>query len=695
MHDDFALFSAQRQEDWETWAIRNVDASDRSVSLESKPTVLRQQIGVACSDFAAVPNGNLVMLNEDDTVTVYMAENNTTRRLALESSEGIDSPILIGATRDALFLIDSWQGLIREFSRRKRRPERIHDGISAPIETVGGENNLYLLDAGNPSEAGFVLAVGPTGEPERILGGLKEPLDIAFDGETVYVLDEDADGPVLLGIAAADPAEPTLVDLPNPEGFSPQQIAALTGEELLLYGEHDGEPMVLLYETDTGTVAVQTTIDERLVALTSATAGQAGIRSLGYGRTEAGDVWVFERSQENRKDPENTRYEGHLVGRFDSGERDLDWHRIAADISRATSGSHVDIRYYASNEDDAVSVTALSGVDDTRRKQLDRIGVETCWDLIEFTPRELGEVLEIPATERATLITEARELLREQFGQRDDTRGGTGLDDLLLKGATGRYLHVKIELVGSRQSSPQVHTLRAYCPRKTYLRYLPEIYQESGQSSEFLGRYLSVFETVFTEIEANIDRSTQYIDAHEIPKDYFPWLNRWFGGEAVLGRAWPETAQRELLERSTELYKLRGTKRGMLELIGLYFDHVEGDEEVWDRLRDQARERLDELVEEGYLTEADATDRLSDYDARIDIAHEEKVIIREYDDIQQIENDDLRQQYADLFGHPRRFQVLIWPTLSDRHVGVIKTIINADKQCIRTSTSSVSSRTSG
>ncbi|RQG88000.1 hypothetical protein EA462_14175 [Natrarchaeobius halalkaliphilus] len=683
MHDEFALFSAEQRADWNRWAGRNVDTADRSVTLATTPTVHQFPLEVECADFAPVPNGNLLLLGESGDLEVYLDGEDRTSRLDLHDSDSLGVPTAIGATRKQFYLIDG-DGDVGVFSRRTRYLERTTTGVVAPVGAVGGERRLYVLDAGGDGDAGFVLAIEPGADPDVVARSLRNPLDLALDADdTLYVLDEPETGPVVYRSEnSGSPSEDrTAIDLDLPDGFRPELLAAQTTEQLVLYGDQNGDPMVVVYDLGQNDVLVATELSVELTSLSSATAGTAGDHHRSYARTAAGRVWVLERDWENRKDPENTRYEGYLVGRFDSGERDLEWHRIAFDISRATSGNHVDVRYYASNEDGYTQPIAdLPGLTDEHREQLRRVGIDGLWDVIEYTPTALADVVSDLSVGRAdTWIDEAREQLRFVFENRGDTQGATGPDDLLLEDATGRYLHVMVRLVGNRHSSPQIHALEAYCPRQSYLRYLPDIYRQAGQRDDFLARYLSIFETVFTDIEANISRSTQYIDAYEIPKDYFPWLNRWFGGEAVLGRAWPETAQRELLERSTELYKLRGTRRGMLELIGLYFDHVEHHEPPWDRARGRAADQLTDLVEAGYLTEDDVRERLADYDERIGISHENKIIIREYSDVERIENDALRQQYADLFGHPRRFQVLIWPTLSDRHVGVIKTIINADK----------------
>lgn len=681
MTNDFALFNAQQPADWQQWARRNVDC-DGVVRLATRPTLEPRPLAVEAVDLAPLAGDDLLVVDETGQLGVYLAAESRTSQLELIGSDAFETTALVAATTRSIYLVDETTGEIGEFNRRTRRLERTLDGLVEPIAAVGGTNTLYVLDGGGADREGFVRRLDADREPTTVIEELVAPLDLTLGvDQTLFVLEAGPEQPEIVQAVADETGAYSVRRHQLTVGeFVPELLAAWDAERLLLYGERDGEPELVVYDVADKTVVTRRAVPWSLAAVQSKAPSARGNAIRTYGRTVDGQVVTVEQGTENRKDPESTRYEGHLVGRFDSGERNLEWHRLAFDIARAASGTHVDVQYFAANDDTAPELSRLTGLDDDHCKQLGAIGVETLWDLIEYTPATLAEVVADLSADQLDEIREAaHERLLAEFEAREETSSASGPTDLLLREASGRHLHILVKLVGSRQSSPQLHALTAYCPRQTYLRYLPEIYQQSDRNRQFLSRFLSIFETVFTDIEANIARGTKFIDPYEIPKDYFPWLNRWFGGEAVLGRAWPETAQRELLERSTELYKLRGTKGGMRELIGLYLDHVDPRESPWVQSRQQAATQLSGLVEAGYLTEADKQARLEEYETRISLRHEEMVIFREYDDVKRIEDPEYREQYAELFGHPRRFQVLIWPTLSERHVGVIKTIINADK----------------
>ena len=78
--------------------------------------------------------------------------------------------------------------------------------------------------------------------------------------------------------------------------------------------------------------------------------------------------------------------------------------------------------------------------------------------------------------------------------------------DALFHGATGRYLWLKIEFIGSDCDTPILKKIRIYYPRTSYLRYLPDIYQEDAKSNDFLERFLSLFESLFMDMEEKIGK---------------------------------------------------------------------------------------------------------------------------------------------------------------------------------------------
>ena len=77
--------------------------------------------------------------------------------------------------------------------------------------------------------------------------------------------------------------------------------------------------------------------------------------------------------------------------------------------------------------------------------------------------------------------------------------------------------------------------------RSTYLDYLPGLYQES----EFLGRFLLIFEHILSPIDRTIGNVSHFFDPDLAPAEMLPWLASWLG--VVLDVRVPEERRRDLV----------------------------------------------------------------------------------------------------------------------------------------------------
>jgi phage tail-like protein len=166
--------------------------------------------------------------------------------------------------------------------------------------------------------------------------------------------------------------------------------------------------------------------------------------------------------------------------------------------------------------------------------------------------------------------------------------------DALLHGAKGRYLWLKIDFVSSGDKTPVLKKIRIYYPRMSFLSYLPSVYQEDEKSRDFLERYLALYESFFVDMEEKIGGIAQYFDADAVSGPFLKWLATWFA--IVVDDSWGEEQLRNLLKRAPELYKRRGTKRAMEDLIEIYtgqkpfiveyfqFKHLKDNPELKDLL---------------------------------------------------------------------------------------------------------------
>jgi phage tail-like protein len=143
----------------------------------------------------------------------------------------------------------------------------------------------------------------------------------------------------------------------------------------------------------------------------------------------------------------------------------------------------------------------------------------------------------------------------------------------IIRTLKGRYLNIKITLLGGGQATPEIAALRIYHPRFSYLdRYLPELYRETdvrektdkkgtAGGSDFLQRFLCLFESVLTPLEDRVAASYMLTNPRSAPSEALDWLGQWIGlsGDADLS----EDQKRLYIRYATDLYRKRGTLKGL------------------------------------------------------------------------------------------------------------------------------------
>lgn len=141
-----------------------------------------------------------------------------------------------------------------------------------------------------------------------------------------------------------------------------------------------------------------------------------------------------------------------------------------------------------------------------------------------------------------------------------------GEDDILLHDVQGRYLFFMLEVYW-QHNMEKLYDIQIFFPRKTWLDYLPEIYSREDTNG-FLERYLGVFQTIYEDLNSQIKNSAMMFDADSAEGDYLLWLAEWIAAPDI--HIWPEDQARKFLRRGLSIYKKRGTKQGMIDMITLY-----------------------------------------------------------------------------------------------------------------------------
>ena len=104
--------------------------------------------------------------------------------------------------------------------------------------------------------------------------------------------------------------------------------------------------------------------------------------------------------------------------------------------------------------------------------------------------------------------------------------------------------------------------------KSSYLDYLPALYRDD----EFMGQFLLIFESIIKPIKDTVDNLPLYFDPLMIPEPLLPWLASWL--DLALDLTWPIERRRELVKSAAELYRWRGTKRGLAEYLRIYTGRI-------------------------------------------------------------------------------------------------------------------------
>ena len=150
-----------------------------------------------------------------------------------------------------------------------------------------------------------------------------------------------------------------------------------------------------------------------------------------------------------------------------------------------------------------------------------------------------------------------------------------------LDGATyaGDYVYdVVLRDVNDGSEGTVTGLLRLRHPVSELESYLPSIYSDEmnrAQSADpddhagpFFRRYLKGFEDSSIALRRSLENLHRFFDAYETPPDFLPWLATWVG--IVLDENWPEMKRRRLIREAVELYRWRGTRRGLARYLEIY-----------------------------------------------------------------------------------------------------------------------------
>ena len=137
------------------------------------------------------------------------------------------------------------------------------------------------------------------------------------------------------------------------------------------------------------------------------------------------------------------------------------------------------------------------------------------------------------------------------------------------RGPSGPLVAAEIieQMLAAPPGRPTYPVFRPAERSSRYLGHLPAMFQDS----EFLGRFLLIFEALWEPLEWRQDHSELYYDPRTSPAAWLGWLASWL--DLTVNPHWPEDRQRRLLDEVMELYRWRGTPYGLTRMIEVCTGH--------------------------------------------------------------------------------------------------------------------------
>ncbi len=175
-----------------------------------------------------------------------------------------------------------------------------------------------------------------------------------------------------------------------------------------------------------------------------------------------------------------------------------------------------------------------------------------------------------------------------------DVAGSDGSLTLLLRPGERRRarLEFDVSLVKGLEPSRILHRLQAFSggetgeltshlllehPDSKLLAMLPGIYQEamadmraelSAPDLPFFERYLVGLQDAIDPLREALHKLDALFGPYSSPPDYLVWLASWVC--MPMDANWPEMKRRRLISEAVELFRWRGTKRGLSRFLEIY-----------------------------------------------------------------------------------------------------------------------------
>lgn len=143
--------------------------------------------------------------------------------------------------------------------------------------------------------------------------------------------------------------------------------------------------------------------------------------------------------------------------------------------------------------------------------------------------------------------------VKKQLFRQQDYRRFLNQKDVLLYELKGRYLYLFLEILTDREVC--LKDINIVLPGDNFLASFPEIYQKEG---EFFHRYLSIYSTMFNDLQKKITQIPKLLDVETAPEPLLVLFGKWMRLD-VSGNFLSEDRLRTLIREIYQLNKIKGT----------------------------------------------------------------------------------------------------------------------------------------
>lgn len=118
---------------------------------------------------------------------------------------------------------------------------------------------------------------------------------------------------------------------------------------------------------------------------------------------------------------------------------------------------------------------------------------------------------------------------------------------------------------------PASRLIKVEIATRPWIQYLPGIYQDADEeNADFLQRFLLISAHLSSGIEESLEFVHELFDPRITEGRWLPWLASWLAMPLLEG--WSEEKRREIVQRTPELYRKRGTAEGLKLALRLFAD---------------------------------------------------------------------------------------------------------------------------